>query len=90
MNRLRFALLTVALVLTFAARAPRASAACLIPCSAPDGTFVRGPASGCCTVVEGQVPHSFQRYAVWVCTAGCAHPMNPAGFACSTNVCVPT
>ncbi|HEX4497823.1 MAG TPA: hypothetical protein VIE43_19270 [Thermoanaerobaculia bacterium] len=89
MNRLRFALLTLALVLTFAARAPKANAACLIPCSKPDGVLVQGPPSGCCTAVVGHEVHSFQRYAVWVCTAGCAHPMTPAGNTCSTTACQP-
>ena len=89
MSRLRFALLTLALVLTFAARAPRAGATCLIPCSAPDGTLVRTLPSGCCTIVAGQLTHMVQRYALWVCTAGCAHPTDPKSFTCSTEVCQP-
>ncbi|HEY0557557.1 MAG TPA: hypothetical protein VGG20_25105 [Thermoanaerobaculia bacterium] len=89
MNRLRFALLTLALVLTFAARAPKANAACLRPCSGPDGSYVQGPPSGCCTAVVGHVVHTFQRYSVWMCTAGCAHPWSPGGYSCSTVACDP-
>jgi hypothetical protein len=89
MNRARFALLALALVLTFAGRAPKADAACLFPCSGPDGSFVRAFPSNCCTVVAGQLTHTFQRYALWMCTAGCAHPTNPPSFVCSTDVCEP-
>jgi len=90
MNRLRFALLALALVLTFTARAPKANAACLIPCARPDGTLVQGLPSGCCTAVVGHSVHSFQRYSVWVCMAGCAQPLNPTpGYICSTTICQP-
>jgi hypothetical protein len=87
MNRLRFALLTLGLVLTFAASAPKASVACLRPCSAPDGTYVQGLPSGCCNTVVGHVVHSFQRYNVAVCMGGCA--VATGNSACSTTICNP-
>jgi hypothetical protein len=83
MTRLRFALLTLALVLTLAARAPRAEAACAIPCSGGDGSFVY-LAMGCCSI-QGHPLTSYQQYARWVCTAGCAHPTNPKTFLCATT-----
>jgi hypothetical protein len=84
MNRLRFALLTLGLVLTFAASAPKASVACLRPCSEPDGTLIRGLPGGCCT----SGIHSFQRYGVAVCMGGCS--MATGNSACSTDICNPT
>jgi hypothetical protein len=83
MNRFRFTLLTLGLVLTFAAGAPKNSVACLRHCSAPDGTYVEGLPSGCCA----SGIHSFQRYGVAVCTGGCAVPTG--NYACSTDICNP-
>ena len=83
MNRLRFALLTLGLVLTFAASAPKNGVACLRHCSAPDGTYVQGLPSGCCT----SGIHSFQRYNVAVCMGGCA--VATGNSECSTNICNP-
>ena len=82
MTRFRFALLTLALVFTFGASDPKANAACF-PCSAPDGTFVLGPPSGCCG--ERPLIHAFQQYGIWVCTAGCAHATG--NFTCSADAC---
>jgi hypothetical protein len=83
MNRIRLALLALALVLTFAARTPQAGAACVVPCSGPDGSYVL-LAMGCCSI-QGHPLTSYQQYARWVCTAGCAHPTNPKTFICATT-----
>jgi hypothetical protein len=83
MTKLRFALLTLALVLTFAARTPKPAAACLRPCSEPDGTYILVLPGGCCT----SGIHSFQRYNVAVCMGGCA--VATGNTTCSTNVCNP-
>jgi hypothetical protein len=83
MTRLRFALLTLALVLTFGASAPKVGVACLRPCSEPDGTLIRGLPGGCCT----SGIHSFQRYNVAVCMGGCA--VATGNTECSTDICNP-